>query len=339
MTTARFAIALTGDQVIRTLARPDLVTALSSSGADFVVLGADRIDRRLPLGRRTIDGAIAAAFLAGHGVRGVLATAALEREHPYTIARTIASLDHQAGGTGGVVLGLHDRFAHSDARGASPTDPAAVRGWAGAGLDAGVPLDHQTLDDAGRILHELWQSWPIDSVIANRETGVFTRADEIRRIDHTGVYDVAGPLGVPSTPQGAPVLARYVHDVSGASALSRDVDLALVSMADSPQREHALTALARREALAVFVTADVDDADAVAAAIDAVESGRCGGVLLSAAGGTAVDEQLDALTRALAEQSDDRAVSGTLRERLGLPGPRPLLTAATRAFPAPLALR
>jgi alkanesulfonate monooxygenase SsuD/methylene tetrahydromethanopterin reductase-like flavin-dependent oxidoreductase (luciferase family) len=161
-----------------------------------------------------VDSTIAIAALAARAPRtGWLAAAAVHRDHPYNLACRIASADHLSGGRSGLVLGLSDGYA-----------PAGREGhevWGGAGLTLDVPIGVSTTLDAATAIRQLWQSWPYSSIIADRDSRFYARGDQIRHIDHRGVFSIDGPLTVPTTPQGAPVLAWRARTATEAVAPGR----------------------------------------------------------------------------------------------------------------------
>lgn len=150
-----------------------------ASGVDFVVLGGDLLDADATTPGATLDPSVAAAILATHtGRAGLVVPAAPGRQHPYNLARRLASLDHLGGGRVGWLAG-----------------PESLGGAPG-GADATA--------DAILVARKLWESWPADSIVADHERGVFTESQRITHIDHEGVHSVSGPLNVPAPPQGYP---------------------------------------------------------------------------------------------------------------------------------------
>ena len=135
---------------------------------------------------------------------GFIATASTTFSHPYNIARTFASLDHVSRGRIGLNLvttmadnaatnfGLETLPVHDDryARAAEFVDVAAA----------------------------LWDSWEDGALIGDRESGVFADPARIHKINHVGQnFSVAGPLQVPRSPQGRPLLVQ-----AGGSEQGRD---------------------------------------------------------------------------------------------------------------------
>ena len=59
------------------------------------------------------------------------------------------------------------------------------------------------------VVKALWDSWADDAVLDDRAGGRYADGNRIRPIDHAGEhYQVAGPLNLPRTPQGRPVLVQ-----------------------------------------------------------------------------------------------------------------------------------
>ncbi|WP_230595759.1 LLM class flavin-dependent oxidoreductase [Rhodococcoides fascians] len=158
-------------------------SALDASGTGFVVLGTQ-------VGG--LDPSTVASFLARRtSGLGLVVEAAPQRDHPYNIARRVASLDHLTRGRAGwwvlsdddsTELGLGVRSSWVDA-------PRSTRN-----------------PDAVTAVRALWRTWPAAAVVGDVESNIFTRAEDIRYADHRGVFTTAGPLTVPTTPQGEPVI-------------------------------------------------------------------------------------------------------------------------------------
>jgi len=60
----------------------------------------------------------------------------------------------------------------------------------------------------------------IQAVIDDRQGGIYARPERIRAIDHVGAhYSVAGPLNLPRSPQGRPVLVQAGSYLASAGAV------------------------------------------------------------------------------------------------------------------------
>src|SRR5690606_29072126 len=55
----------------------------------------------------------------------------------------------------------------------------------------------------------LWDSFEEDAIIIDRDTGQFTDSTKVHALNHAGPhFRVKGPLNVPRSPQGYPVLVQ-----------------------------------------------------------------------------------------------------------------------------------
>jgi FMN-dependent oxidoreductase (nitrilotriacetate monooxygenase family) len=136
---------------------------------------------------------------------GLIGTASTSYNEPYNIARRFATLDHVSAGRAGWNV-------------VTTADLGSARNF---GRDA-VP------DHAGRyaraaeftdIVKALWDSWEDDAIVGDKHTGFFADAAKVHTIGHRGThFSVQGPLNVPRSPQGHPVLVQ-----AGASGDGRDL--------------------------------------------------------------------------------------------------------------------
>lgn len=64
------------------------------------------------------------------------------------------------------------------------------------------------------------QSWPYESIIADRQTRIYARGEQIVHIGHRGVFGIDGPLTVPTTPQGVSGPGVVCQDRGGSGGRS-----------------------------------------------------------------------------------------------------------------------
>lgn len=362
------ALALSGPHLVALAEHPGAAAVLDGLGLAFTALGVDRIvapaeaaEGAVRLGE-TLDSSVAgAAFATDAPETPFLVVAAPHRDHPYNLARRVASLDHLSAGRAGVLLGERDRFA--------PAGDPGREAWGGARLSHGAPLEPATTRDAAVVLQELWQSWPADTIVGDRESRIYAEADRIVHIDHRGVFEVAGPLNVPSTPQGSPVLVWYAASAAELEAAEGVAEVLVV--------EEQLLPAALETGVPVFVLVhaprygDTDGgtgtgtgggkgtdgaaatdggtatggttgtdgtaATAVAATIAALDP-RAGALVVAHPGSTLVEvARLVAELRGAITAAGQAVTGSTLRDRLALRSPDPLLAGARPAFPAPVA--
>lgn len=252
-------------------------------------------------GRRvSLDGSVSAATVSGlTSSTRILTIIDPLRDHPYNIARKIASLDHESGGR----IGWAARF-----RAAGET--VETNTWSSS------PQDDSLLAEQIVAVRKLWQTWPLDSVLDDRERGIFVDSSRIVFADHVGQLSSRGPLNVPSPPQGAPVVA--VHgDLSEHAVALDEADLLIDAAARSSISSQASRATYRTRFISL---GDVSTLPAITA--DARESYRETGVgtVLILTGGTG-EQWLEAFLAprsfsGLLEAEDSELLS--FRSRLGL---------------------
>lgn len=131
-----------------------------------------------------------------------------EVEHPYNYARRVSTADHFTAGRLGVVVGIRDRRAQNLNQ--------AQTSW------TDFPTSPELTADFVTVLRRLWSSWPRESIIADKERGIFAEVSQIAQIDHEGFYRVAGPLSSPSSVQGEPPVGWHI--TLGSSELRRAGD-------------------------------------------------------------------------------------------------------------------
>jgi FMN-dependent oxidoreductase (nitrilotriacetate monooxygenase family) len=126
---------------------------------------------------------------------GLVATASTSYNEPFHVARKFASLDHLSGGRAGwnlVTSGMAAE-AHNFNRDAH--------------YEHGERYDRAR--EFAQVVVGLWDSWDDDAFLRNKETGQFFDPDKLHRLDHKGEnFSVRGPLNVPRTPQGRPVIVQ-----------------------------------------------------------------------------------------------------------------------------------
>jgi FMN-dependent oxidoreductase (nitrilotriacetate monooxygenase family) len=133
---------------------------------------------------------------------GLIATASTSYTEPYELGRRFAAVDHISGGRAGwnIVTTSSDEAAHN------------------FGLD-GQALHFERYERATEYLEvitQLWDSWDDDAVVGDKDSGVWADTDKIHAINHEGKhFKVRGPLNVPRSPQGHPVLVQAGSSLSG----------------------------------------------------------------------------------------------------------------------------
>ncbi|MGW2028580.1 MULTISPECIES: LLM class flavin-dependent oxidoreductase [Streptomyces] len=139
---------------------------------------------------------------------GLIATASTSYNSPYNLARRFASLDIVSGGRAGwnIVTTAGKEAARNF--GLADEPPHAER-YARAAEFLDVAL-------------KLWDSWEDDAIVADKAAGVWGDDSKIHPPRHRGTYfGVAGPLNVPRTPQGYPLLVQAGSSEDGRAFAAR----------------------------------------------------------------------------------------------------------------------
>jgi len=142
---------------------------------------------------------------------GLIATASTTYTEPFNLARQFASLDHMSEGR--VAWNIVTSWAVGAARnyGSEPQLSHAAR--------------YERAEEYMAVVKGLWDSWAPDAVVDDRASGQYARPDRIRPVDHAGAnYAVAGPLNMPRSPQGRPVLVQAGSSDTGRGFAARHAE-------------------------------------------------------------------------------------------------------------------
>ncbi|MDK4740358.1 LLM class flavin-dependent oxidoreductase [Rhizobium sp. CNPSo 3464] len=143
---------------------------------------------------------------------GFIATSSTTYEEPYSVARKFASLDLISGGRAGwnVVTTATEAAAKNFSLDRQP--PHAAR--------------YKRAAEHVEVVKKLWESFDDDAFIRDSASGVYFDINKVHRTDHRGEhFKVEGPLNVPRSPQGHPVIvqAGQSEDGRGLAAASAEV--------------------------------------------------------------------------------------------------------------------
>lgn len=125
---------------------------------------------------------------------GLVATGNTTYDQPYYVARRFLSLDQLSGGRAGwnMVTGVNPLEAMNFG---NAVVPHAQR--------------YERAREFAHVVQALWDGWNDDSFVMDRASGQFLDPHTVRVLDHHGAhFDVRGPLCVPRSPQGRPVLIQ-----------------------------------------------------------------------------------------------------------------------------------
>jgi FMN-dependent oxidoreductase (nitrilotriacetate monooxygenase family) len=149
----------------------------------------------------------------------LLATGSTTYSDPYTVARRFATFDHVSRGR---AAWNAVTTANADAAGdfslAAHPDPATRYARAEEFLDVTI---------------KLWDSWQDDAIVGDKERGIFVEPSRIHAINHKGRFlQVAGPLEVPRSPQGRPVIFQAGCSEPGKQLAAKYADAIFTAQPD-----------------------------------------------------------------------------------------------------------
>ena len=143
---------------------------------------------------------------------GLVCTRSTSFDQPYTIARMFATLDLISGGRAGVniVTTGNGRAALNYSQ--EEHLPKSER--------------YEIADEFVDVLMGLWDSWDADAFVRDRETGTFFEWDRMHVLNHKGKhFQVEGPLNVPRSLQGRPVIIQAGASEEGRELAAKSADV------------------------------------------------------------------------------------------------------------------
>ncbi len=152
---------------------------------------------------------------------GVIATASSTFNEPFNLARRYASIDHITGGR----IAWNVVTTYSD---------AAAQNF-GQKTSAHHADRYALAEEFVDVVVKLWDSWEDDAIIGDAVNGRFADPAKVHAINHVGKYlSVKGPLNVPRSPQGRPVLVQAGSSEGGKSLGSRFADAIFTTQTTLP---------------------------------------------------------------------------------------------------------
>ncbi len=135
---------------------------------------------------------------------GLGATMSTTFHNPYQIARTLGTLDVLSKGR--VAWNVVSSISNLEARNFGQDELPARN------------VRYDRADEVMEACFRLWESWEPDALIVDKESGVFADPSKVHYVDYAGKWiKTRGPLTVPRSPQGHPVIMQ-----AGASDRGRD---------------------------------------------------------------------------------------------------------------------
>lgn len=139
---------------------------------------------------------------------GLIATASTTYNHPYSLARAFASLDHLSGGRAG--WNIVTSAGRDEARNFGLADrPDHARRY-------------ERATEFVELATALWDSVDDGAIVTDRSAGIYADTDQIAPVEHEGeFYSVQGPLNVPRPVQGYPLLVQAGSSEDGKEYAAR----------------------------------------------------------------------------------------------------------------------
>ena len=143
---------------------------------------------------------------------GLVATVSTTFNEPYNLARKFGSLDLLSAGRAGWNL-------------VTSTNPLEAQNF---GNTVGFG-HHDRYERAGEFIDVvlgLWRSWDDDAFRRDQASGVYFDADRLHVLNHRGRhFQVRGPLTVPRSPQGHPVVVQAGSSEAGKELAARTAEV------------------------------------------------------------------------------------------------------------------
>jgi FMN-dependent oxidoreductase (nitrilotriacetate monooxygenase family) len=143
---------------------------------------------------------------------GLIATASTSYSDPYNLARQFGSLDRLSAGRAGWNL-------------VTSSDPDAAYNF---GHDGQILHDdrYSRAEEFADVVVGLWDSWEDDAFARDRASGRYFDPEKLHRLDHKGRhFKVRGPLNIPRSPQGRPVVVQAGASEPGKELAARTAEV------------------------------------------------------------------------------------------------------------------
>ncbi|WP_158742947.1 LLM class flavin-dependent oxidoreductase [Acidisphaera sp. L21] len=168
------------------------------------------------------DPVVLMTALATHTTRlGLVSTATTTFDEPFHIARRFASLDHIS----------HGRAGWNLVTASNPGDALNFNHSEFVSREDRYGRAEEFIE----VVRGLWDSWAEDAFVQDQGAGQYLDPARVRKLNHQGKYfRVAGPLNVPRTPQGHPVVFMAGQSARGKDLAARQAD-AMFGAGDSKE--------------------------------------------------------------------------------------------------------
>src|SRR4029078_9160870 len=139
---------------------------------------------------------------------GLTCTASTSYNEPFHVARKFASLDHISGGRAGWNLVTSGQAVEARNFGRDQHYEHAER--------------YRRANEFAEIVVALWDSWDDDAFMRDKDSGQFFDPAKMHFLNHVGQhFKVRGPLNIPRSPQGHPVIVQAGTSDDGMDVAAR----------------------------------------------------------------------------------------------------------------------
>ena len=150
---------------------------------------------------------------------GLVCTSTSTYDQPYLLARRFAGLDLASGGRAGWNLITSDNKDEAKSFGVEQHVEKSKR--------------YRMAREFAHVVRGLWNSWASDAFVRDQQSGLFFDPEKLFVLEHEGeFFKVKGPLIVPPSPQGEPVMVQ-----AGASEYGRELAAATAEVVFGAQQQ------------------------------------------------------------------------------------------------------
>ncbi|MGV1768181.1 LLM class flavin-dependent oxidoreductase [Rhizobium rhizogenes] len=146
---------------------------------------------------------------------GLIGTVSMTYSEPFNVARQIASLDHISGGRAGwnaITSGTTAEAQNFNLQAQLSSEQRYSRA-------------REHMD----VVLRLWDSWDDDAFPRNKESGLYFDPEKAHRLNHSGEhFQVRGPLNLPRSVQGRPLVCQAGASDAGYEMAARWADIMYV---------------------------------------------------------------------------------------------------------------
>lgn len=150
---------------------------------------------------------------------GFIATATTTYNEPYSLARRFATIDYLSGGRAGwnLVTSQHE----GEAQNFNKTEHMAH------------DLRYERAEEFFDVCAGLWDCWEEGALVVDKENARYSDMSKIHVLNHKGKqFSVKGPLNVPRSPQGRPIVAQAGASGPGRELAARISDIIFLATSD-----------------------------------------------------------------------------------------------------------